>query len=313
MPPDVVNNGQEKYGSAGLLLSSIDRGWFGLSAELRNHRKGVIPWSSPQSNTEICVDLSGNDSLVTRRAAGVEDRRVARHGTIWLSPPGLPEGSVEIAEDLVGILHIYLPPSRFSQLYLGIDIDESSVRLLRYEGAFEDALLFEIAHAIAAELRAQTWAGSVLVETLANSLAARLVQKHTRASVLSPPRLTREGLDRRRLYRVLDYIAANLEGDLTIDRMASIANLSKYHFARAFRKSTGQSPHSYVSAKRFERAKALLMQGERSLVDIALALGFSCQANFTRAFKQATGQTPGHFRENLGRGDGPLRIHAHHK
>jgi len=99
---------------------------------------------------------------------------------------------------------------------------------------------------------------------------------------------------------VLDYIEANLEGDLTIDRMASIACLSSSHFARAFKRAVGQSPHHYVSAKRLDRAKALLIQGERSLVEIALALGFSCQANFTRAFKQATGQAPGQFRHNRG-------------
>jgi AraC family transcriptional regulator len=60
------------------------------------------------------------------------------------------------------------------------------------------------------------------------------------------------------------------------------------------------SPHRYVSAKRLERAKALLIHGDQLLVDIALALNFSCQANFTRAFRQATGQTPGQYRQTLG-------------
>ena len=95
-----VEKGWKRYGSAGLLVSSADRGWSGLSAELRCHRKGVIAWKGLQSDTEICVDVCGNGSLVTRRAAGIKDRRVASRGTIWLSPPGLQEGSVDIAEDL---------------------------------------------------------------------------------------------------------------------------------------------------------------------------------------------------------------------
>ena len=98
---------------------------------------------------------------------------------------------------------------------------------------------------------------------------------------------------------MLNYIEANLEGDLSIERMAAIACLSRYHFARAFRQAVGQSPHRYVSAKRLERAKALLVRGDRPLVDIALALSFSSQANFTRAFRQATGQAPGQFRQGL--------------
>jgi AraC family transcriptional regulator len=86
--------------------------------------------------------------------------------------------------------------------------------VLSYERAFEDPLLAEIAHAIASELQAQISAGSLLVEALASGLAVRLVQKHFSASSdQSFPRLTREGLDQRRLFRVLDYVEANLEGD----------------------------------------------------------------------------------------------------
>jgi AraC family transcriptional regulator len=296
-----LEKGSEKYGPTGLLRSSADRGWCGLSAELRNHSKGVIAWTSSPSDVEICVDLSGNESLITRRAAGIEDRRFSSRGTIWLSPPGWYEGSLEIAEDLVGILHIYLPLSRFAPCSLGRDFDEPKIGTLSYERAFEDSLLAAIASAIASELEAQTSAGSLLVETLAGSLAARLVQKHFSASSdQSFASLTREGLDPRRLLRVLDYVEANLEGDLSIDRIASIACLSRYHFARSFKQAVGQSPHRYVSFKRLERAKALLIHSDRSLVDIALALGFSCQANFTRAFRQVTGQTPGQFRHNRG-------------
>lgn len=289
----------DKYGAAGLLLSSADRGWSGLSAELRNHAKGVIAWRAPPSDIEICVDICGNGSLVTRRAAGIEDRRIASRGTIWLSPPGWQEGSVDIAEEQSGILHIYLSVSQFTRSSLGALLDQAAIGALSYESAFEDPLLAEIAYAIASELRVQTTAGNLLVEALAGSLAARLVQKHITAPTAQvlPPR---EGLDRRRLLRVLDYIEMNLEGDLTIDRMASIACLSRHHFARSFKQAVGQSPHRYVSAKRLERAKALLISSDRSLVDIALSLGFSCQANFARAFRQMTGQTPGHHRQTLG-------------
>jgi AraC family transcriptional regulator len=248
---------------------------------------------------EMCVDVCGNGSLVTRRAAGIEDRRIASRGTIWLPPPGLQEGSVDIAEEQSGILHIYLSVSQFSAKNLGTTLDQAAISALSYESAFEDPLLAEIAYAIASELRVQTSAGNLLVEALAGSLVARLVQKHISASSAQPlPR--REGLDRRRLFRVLDYVEANLEGDLTVDRMASIACLSRHHFARSFKQAVCQSPHRYVSAKRLERAKALLIQSDRSLVDIALALSFSCQANFTRAFRQVTGQTPGHYRQTLG-------------
>jgi AraC family transcriptional regulator len=214
---------------------------------------------------------------------------------VWLSPAGWQEGSVEFADDLPEVIHIYLPPSQFSPSKLGVDSYDLALT------AFEDSLLGGMARAIASELRSETSAGKLLVESLANSMAARLVQKHVSTPAAESGALRAGGgLDRRRLFRVLDYIEANLEGDLTIDRMSSIACLSRYHFGRAFRRAVGQSPHRYVSAKRLERAKAMLVSGDRSLIDIALALSFSSQANFTRAFTQATGQAPGQYRQMAG-------------
>ncbi|WP_369721896.1 helix-turn-helix domain-containing protein [Bradyrhizobium sp. LLZ17] len=213
----------------------------------------------------------------------------------------MQEGSVDIAEDLTKILHIYLPVRHFSRSNVEVNVDPSAITALSYERAFEDLLLAEIGFAIASELQSETSAGGLLIGALASTLAARLVQKYvTVFPAQSFPRHTLRGLDRRRLVRVLDYIEANLEGDLSIDRMAAIACLSRYHFSRSFRLAVGQSPHRYVSAKRLERAKALLMHGDRPLVDIALALSFSSQANFTTAFRQATGQAPGQFRQRLG-------------
>jgi AraC family transcriptional regulator len=296
----VCRYGVEKYGSARLLVSSADRGWSGLSAELRSHSAGVIAWKNTQPDTEICVVICGNGSVITRQGGGIVDRTVAERGTIWLSPVGLQEDFIiDISDRVPEILHIYLPSSHFSPDSLGLDLDKSVIASLRYESGFQDPLLAEIAYAIASELQTQSSAGKLLVEKLASSLAARLVQNHVSSPAPVFPRITQEGLDRRRLSRVLDYIEANLEGDLTIDHLASIACLSRFHFARAFKAGIGQAPHQYVSAKRLERAKGLLMRSDQPLVDIALALNFSCQANFTRAFRQVTGQTPGQYRRSF--------------
>lgn len=284
-----------------LLLSSVNRGWCGLSAELRSHGQSVFPWRGHPTDTHITVDLSGSESLVTRRATGIVDRYVSMRGTAWLCPPGWSEGSIDVTGDLPEILHLYVSPSQFSPNKLGIDVDESAIGALEHESAFEDPLLTEIACVVASELQTETSAGSLLVESLASSIAARLLQKHaSTSSTRSYPLLKTEGLDRRRLLRVLDYIEANLEGDLSVDRMASIACLSRYHFSRAFRLAVGQPPHRYVSVRRLHHAKALLTRGDRPLVDIALSLGFSGQANFTRAFTQATGLAPGQYRQAAG-------------
>ena len=129
------------------------------------------------------------------------------------------------------------------------------------------------------------------------ALAARLLQPGTVAPTIQSIGPSAKGrLDRRRLFRVLDYVDRHLEGNLSLDDMASVACLSRFHFARAFKQAVGQSPGRYVVARRLERAKALLVDGDAPLVEIALALRFSSQANFTRAFRQSTGLAPGQYR-----------------
>ena len=289
----------KEYGAEGLIASSVGLGWSGLSAALRAHGRGVIT-KSTKPETEVCVAISPSNSLVTRLTAGVVDRTIAERGTIWLKPSGPKEVLLDIAAP-VQVLHMHLPARHFSAESLGIDVGYSAPGSLRYQRSFQDPLVAEIAFAIVSEMRTQTAGGRLMAETLAVSLAARLVHAH---SGLSPDKdleqFSHQGLDRRRLTRVREYIDANLEGgNLTIARLAKVASLSQFHFARAFKAAVGKSPHQYVSGHRLEHAKVLLRRGDQSLLDISVALNFSSQANFTRAFRQGTGMTPGQYRRSF--------------
>ena len=301
-PTAPPSQGAEKYGAAGLLLSSADRGWLALQAELRSHGDGFLAWERTHPDSEICVDLHGNGSIVSRQGSDGANRAISRRDAIWVSPAGAPEGSITLSAPVPRILHIYLPSRHFTAPSLGLDLASSGHPPVQGEDGFHDPLLAAIANALVAELERETSAGPLLVDTLAASLAARLVQRRLGCrqgpgdGSLAAGVLERGGLDHVRLRRVLDYIEANLEGDLSLVQLAAVACLSRFHFARAFKAAVGRSPHRHVSARRLEHAKTLLRRDDRSLADIALALNVSCQANFTRAFAQATGQTPGRYR-----------------
>src|SRR6202035_4567647 len=102
-PVEGQERGVGNYGSAGLLASSAGRGWSGLAAELRNH-SGVIA-KKPGPDTEICVDVHGGASVVTRQRDGITDRTVSERGTIWLSPARGPEAVIEMSDPLPAVLH----------------------------------------------------------------------------------------------------------------------------------------------------------------------------------------------------------------
>jgi AraC-like DNA-binding protein len=101
---------------------------------------------------------------------------------------------------------------------------------------------------------------------------------------------------RRRVLRSIDYLVAYADRDLTLDELARAAGLSKFHFLRMFRASTGSTPSRYLSGVRVERAKGLLRRTELSVTDIALEVGFAEQSSFTRAFARREGVSPTGFR-----------------
>ena len=101
-----------------------------------------------------------------------------------------------------------------------------------------------------------------------------------------------------RLRDVQELVAERCTETLTLDELATVAGLSRYHFVRAFSRSFGMTPHAWQIDQRIQRARGLLDQG-MSIADTALQLGFADQSHFQRAFKQRVAATPGEYQRNI--------------
>lgn len=107
------------------------------------------------------------------------------------------------------------------------------------------------------------------------------------------------GLSAARLRRVIDYIDANLAEPITLEDIALQSGLSRMHFAAQFRLATGSTPHTFLRARRMERAQTLLLK-DWPIVEVALAVGFQGQSHFTTVFRELNGETPRRWRERHG-------------
>lgn len=96
-----------------------------------------------------------------------------------------------------------------------------------------------------------------------------------------------------------EYINENFTSDCSLKTIAEAVNISPNYLHTVFCESFGISPYQYTVSKRIEKAKKLIMVGEKSMLDIALELGFCSQSHFNRIFKEQTGETPTAFRKRI--------------
>lgn len=93
------------------------------------------------------------------------------------------------------------------------------------------------------------------------------------------------------------YIDAHFKESLTLDQLAEIAHVNKYHLAHSFKEAFGISPISYQLNRRVEESCLLLRQTDMSLSQIARVLGFSSSSYFSQAFRKAKAMSPSEFRK----------------
>jgi AraC family transcriptional regulator len=103
--------------------------------------------------------------------------------------------------------------------------------------------------------------------------------------------------------RLRTYVDNNLGETIQVSDLSQIARRSTAHFCRAFKRTFGQTPHAYVTARRLHRAKSLMLESNEPLSVIALICGFTDQAHLSKLFRQHTGETPGAWRRRCAYGD----------
>jgi transcriptional regulator GlxA family with amidase domain len=110
----------------------------------------------------------------------------------------------------------------------------------------------------------------------------------------------RGGLVPSAVRRIREYVEANIEFKIELVDLAAIANLSRCHFAHAFKQSLGCTPHRYVMSQRLERARQLLGESALPIAEIALATGFADQSHLSRSFRASFGMSPRAYRRSRG-------------
>jgi len=294
-PIFTVSETHGRVGRAGnrLIANSQDAGWRSLHAAILEEGPLHVT-ESPTGHPMLIYHLTRPTAVSRKIEGGPGNRQLIGPRRICLTP-----GEATARWEHHGnpeILQVYLRGSIYqSAVSESFQCDGTNAELVpRF--AVLDPMLEQIAIAITAALRDGTAGDELYIDTLAQMMAVHLARNHSAQSrpVRTPPVQTMTGW---RMRRVLDYIEEHLDGNLSLEAMASEADISPVYLARAFKAAIGQSPHRYVLSRRVDRAKELLRNTDLPVVDVALSSGFSSQSHLSYWFQRYLGVTPAAYRQ----------------
>lgn len=193
-------------------------------------------------------------------------------------------------------IHFYLPSDVLDKV--AEEASAPKISELAYKPGFgyDDSTMINLMSAASTAFATPDEVPQLFVDHIALAMASHVAATY---GGLSPGRYVAKGglapWQKRRAYELIE---SRLDGSLELEALAKECGLSKRHFCRAFRQSTGQSPHEWFQLRRIDRAKDLLLDRNKSLAEVGILSGFSDQSHFTRVFTQYVGTTPGVWRRN---------------
>jgi AraC family transcriptional regulator len=146
------------------------------------------------------------------------------------------------------------------------------------------------------EVRDGCISGRLYAESISLALLAYLAGRYATPRPLDS---CDKSLSRALKRRLVDYIRANLTGNISVTELAGLVQMSPSHFSRVFKASFGVTPYRFVMQERVEGAKVMLASTGLSASQVAIAFGFASQSHFVKVFRQFTGVTPKQYKANL--------------
>ncbi|RXG90229.1 helix-turn-helix transcriptional regulator [Bradyrhizobium vignae] len=194
----------------------------------------------------------------------------------------------------LSLIQLYLPHTTLARV--ASEADTAPQDLLE-RIAYPDPITSRLLTSAADVLEGNMTLDALFRQRLTDLLATRLLAAHTGSPMTF--QAAAGGLSPKVLLRAIERLRSDSDADVSLDALASDAGLSRFHFCRAFKESTGLSPHAWLRQHRHAQAMTMLRDTDESIVSIAAALGYSSQTAFAAAFRKMTGETPRDWRRRM--------------
>ncbi|MBB1251191.1 helix-turn-helix domain-containing protein [Rhizobium sp. G21] len=277
-------------------VSSRDQGWSSLLVDVHSGVSSTESYSSVATpDLRIGVTLAGSFHCDTRlggqwRQDHFTPGSTMLHRTIEKTNYRFPDRREQ--DFRLGL--IYLP----QQLLMAADEEFRRTGKLSETPAYRSVLVrdravSEVVHALVEAMDAD--GGDLYADATATWLAAHILRRYGMRSLSDDPRSPGHLTDSR-LARVLEFMSENYDQPLTLDRLATEACISRFHFLRLFKEKTGHSPIKHLANIRFAAARRLLLSTDLPISEIARLSGFTSLSGLSKQFTIRFGVSPRQYR-----------------
>lgn len=272
------------------------RGWDGVTMDLHQPYFNCAESYPGLDHHLICYCPSGGARLIQRRAGVVHDGMIST-GVSLIMPAGYDSGW-EGDSGLSARLRI--PTSLIAAAAEQLGQRSMSQVEIRNMFAVHDPVIERLALTLLAEMDLKPHPAQTLIaEAVSTAIAAHMLRRYNAFEVIE--RRHESSFSGDELARLTAFIEDNIDRTIGLAELAAIVNVSRFHFTRLFKRSTGSTAISFVEQCRIRRAQALLAETDLPLAEIAFMTGFADQSHFTRRFHRHVGCTPALFAREQGR------------
>lgn len=219
-------------------------------------------------------------------------------GTTVLTGPALPDARAIFRHDYA-IFRVFVSQAAMAQRFEDISGTPAPAPLQLFRPHRSDDKV--IRHLMTSLIRAfadDEPPSRLFLDSLSDAFAAHLIGRYYLKQG-DQPRRKLSPLTPWRLNRAKAFVEAHLDQSITLSELSAAAGLSRMHFAAQFKAATGMSPHMYVLQCRVEASKRVLLDPDRSIRDVALAVGFKSETHFINVFRRLVGEAPGRWRRSV--------------
>jgi AraC family transcriptional regulator len=246
----------------------------------------------------ISCGIAGSAEFREREIGGPWVTRQIGRGDIFVTRSRTPYevSHTSPAGEELEIVQVHVAVNQFlPALEVAYPGKADGVEVIDFAG--RDEALANLCFACAEMVVARTPGTSGRVADLTRLFATYLAEKYVAAAAEKPD--FHSGLPIWQLRKVEDHVRENLTGEISVETLAKLVDLSPFHFSRVFKQATGMSPLQFVTRERVTLAQQLIRETSRSLIDIGLSVGYTSPSHFAKVFRRVTGATPKEFRSTL--------------